>query len=126
MLHTALLNDNSKSEVVVSAGAIATPQLLMLSGIGPAHHLQAHGIDVVLDQPMVGQGIADNPMNPIIVPSPIPVGVTLAQVVGRTKSGSYFEGISGINLIPSLPQSLSKDFQRLLNQVIRFINHVKI
>ena len=118
VLHTAYLNENSKSEIVLSAGALGSPQLLMLSGVGPAHHLGAHGVEVLLDQPMVGQGMADNPMNILLVPSPIPVDVSLVQVVGYTKSGNYIEGLSGINLLPSLAQTLSQDFEHLLNQVL--------
>lgn len=48
------------SEVVVTAGAIGTPKLLMLSGVGPAAHLQSHGIDVVQDLPGVGQNLTDH------------------------------------------------------------------
>jgi choline dehydrogenase len=48
-------------EVLVCAGAIASPQLLMLSGIGPAEHLREHGIPVVVDAPSVGQGLHDHP-----------------------------------------------------------------
>ena len=47
-------------EVVLSAGAINSPQLLMLSGIGPAAQLQSHGIDVVLDAPGVGRNLHDH------------------------------------------------------------------
>jgi choline dehydrogenase len=49
-------------EVILCAGAIGSPQLLMLSGIGPADHLQSHGIDVVHDQPQVGASLRDHPM----------------------------------------------------------------
>ena len=42
-------------EIVVSAGALRSPHLLMLSGIGPADHLKQHGIDVVQDLPGVGE-----------------------------------------------------------------------
>lgn len=47
-------------EVVVSSGAIGTPRLLQLSGIGPADHLYRHGIPVVLDQPGVGANLHDH------------------------------------------------------------------
>ncbi|KAM3682374.1 hypothetical protein ACJW31_12G068400 [Castanea mollissima] len=71
-----------------SAAAIGSPQLLMLSGVGPSDHLEAHGIKVVLDQPLVSQGMADNLMNLLVIPSPILVEVTLAQTVGITRFGS--------------------------------------
>lgn len=48
-------------EVVVSAGAFNTPQILMLSGIGPADHLTQHGIRVVVDNPNVGSHMMDHP-----------------------------------------------------------------
>lgn len=46
--------------VVISGGTFATPQLLMLSGIGPADHLKEHGIDVVVDRPAVGGNLQDH------------------------------------------------------------------
>ncbi len=48
------------AEVLLSAGAINSPQLLMLSGIGPADDLRRHGIDVRLDQPQVGGNLQDH------------------------------------------------------------------
>ena len=50
----------AEREVIVCAGALQTPQLLMLSGIGPADHLKAHGIKVALDQPAVGSNLQDH------------------------------------------------------------------
>jgi choline dehydrogenase-like flavoprotein len=47
-------------EVLLSAGALQSPQLLMLSGVGPADHLREHGIDVVLDSPGVGAQLHDH------------------------------------------------------------------
>ena len=49
-------------EVVVCAGAIQSPKLLMLSGIGPAAHLTEHGIGVTADLPGVGQNFHDHPL----------------------------------------------------------------
>ena len=49
-------------EIIVSAGAIASPQLLMLSGIGPRDQLDALGISVVRDAPGVGQNLRDHPI----------------------------------------------------------------
>jgi choline dehydrogenase len=48
--------------VLVCAGAFGSPHLLMLSGIGPAAHLRAHGIDIVHDAPGVGENLHDHPM----------------------------------------------------------------
>ncbi|KAH7305473.1 choline dehydrogenase [Stachybotrys elegans] len=50
----------AKKQVVLSAGALHTPQLLMLSGIGPAKHLSDHGIKVLADRPGVGQNMTDH------------------------------------------------------------------
>src|SRR5690606_28946973 len=47
-------------EILLSAGAINSPQLLMLSGIGPAGHLRSHGIDVRVDLPGVGANLQDH------------------------------------------------------------------
>ena len=47
-------------EVLLSAGAVNSPQLLMLSGIGPADHLRAHGIDIAQDLPGVGANLQDH------------------------------------------------------------------
>jgi choline dehydrogenase len=51
----------AEREVLLSAGAIGSPQLLMLSGIGPAEHLREVGVDVALDSPNVGQNLMDHP-----------------------------------------------------------------
>ncbi|HEX2895205.1 MAG TPA: GMC family oxidoreductase N-terminal domain-containing protein [Marmoricola sp.] len=61
-LHTA----TARREVILCGGAINSPQLLMLSGIGPAAHLREHGIDVRVDLPGVGSNLQDHPVAPLI------------------------------------------------------------
>ncbi|GLU05742.1 hypothetical protein SLE2022_228230 [Rubroshorea leprosula] len=95
--HKAYIKNGAKNEIILSAGALGSPQLLMLSGVGPVDQLRAHNIKVVLNQPSVGQGMSDNSMNAVFVPSPIPTEVSLIQVVGITHFGSYIEAASGEN-----------------------------
>ncbi len=49
------------AEIILAAGAVASPQLLMLAGVGPADDLRALGIPVVSDVPGVGVGVRDHP-----------------------------------------------------------------
>ena len=57
-----LLHTKALSEVVLCAGSLATPKLLMLSGIGPADDLLALGIPTRLDHPEVGHNLQDHPL----------------------------------------------------------------
>jgi choline dehydrogenase len=57
---SALHQARAGREVILSGGAINSPQLLMLSGIGPARHLQSLGLPVVVDNPNVGQNLNDH------------------------------------------------------------------
>lgn len=51
----------TRKEILLSAGALQTPQILMISGVGPAAQLKQHGIDVVHDLAGVGQNLQDHP-----------------------------------------------------------------
>ena len=55
------------NQIVLSSGAMASPQLLMLSGVGPAGHLAEMGIPVVHDLPGVGQNLRDHPIVAVIL-----------------------------------------------------------
>ncbi|MFL6836641.1 MAG: GMC family oxidoreductase [Bradyrhizobium sp.] len=60
--HTAFAD----GEIILAAGALVTPQLLMLSGIGPAAQLRQHGIACLIDLPGVGENFIDHPEVPIV------------------------------------------------------------
>ena len=57
---------HADSDVLLAAGAYNSPKILMLSGIGPADHLRAHGIAVALDLPGVGANLQDHHEVPVV------------------------------------------------------------
>ncbi|MEV4666629.1 GMC family oxidoreductase [Microbacterium sp. LWO12-1.2] len=61
-------------DVILSAGAIGTPVILLRSGIGPAAELEALGIPVVQDSPGVGKNLHDHLLSPVIFTTEKPVG----------------------------------------------------
>jgi choline dehydrogenase len=65
----------ARREIIVCGGAINSPQLLMLSGVGPAAHLVQHGIAVVHDLPGVGRNLQDHYSAPIKLKAAMPVTV---------------------------------------------------
>ena len=80
LLRGESLTARADSEVILAAGAVGSPQLLMLSGVGPADHLREHGIMVRADSPGVGANLIDHP-----VVSPIwltPKARSLAELAG--------------------------------------------
>jgi choline dehydrogenase-like flavoprotein len=76
----------ARRAVVLAAGAFQTPQLLMLSGIGPAAHLAEMGIEVRLDRPAVGSDLQDH----------------IDYVAAFETQGSFFLGRSPIGTLKSL------------------------
>ncbi|WP_309083570.1 GMC family oxidoreductase N-terminal domain-containing protein [Chelativorans sp.] len=64
----------ARSEIIVAAGALITPKILMLSGIGPADQLKQHGIRCEVDLPGVGENLIDHPEVPIIANANGPYG----------------------------------------------------
>jgi choline dehydrogenase len=77
-------------EVLLTAGAVGTPQLLMLSGLGPADQLRSLGIEVVADLPGVGANLHDHPMCGLVYRSArsVPHGVNNhGEVQGLLSTG---------------------------------------
>ncbi len=88
----------ARKAVVLGGGVFGTPQLLMLSGIGPGAHLAAHGIKVAVDRPAVGENLQDHIdyVAAFEVPGDFFMGRTLKGTIGmagavirwlRTRSG---------------------------------------
>lgn len=75
-------------EVVLSAGTIHSPTILMHSGIGPAEQLRQQGIAVIVDSPEVGKNLQDHPMVPVRVYVKGDLGYqAAAQGLGSVKAG---------------------------------------
>lgn len=72
----------ASTEVILCGGAINSPQLLMLSGIGPAAHLSSLGISVEHDSPHVGQNLIDHVASGVIFRVTEPVSLAHAESVG--------------------------------------------
>ncbi|GAB4842690.1 hypothetical protein Ancab_012666 [Ancistrocladus abbreviatus] len=101
--HHAMVHDDG--EVILSAGALGSPQLMLLSGIGSRPYLSSWGIPVAQHLPYVGRFLYDNPRNGISIVPPIPLAQSLIQVVGITDSGTFIEAASTI--IPFIAPSRS-------------------
>ena len=102
----------ANAEVLLCAGAINSPQLLMLSGIGPANHLHEMGVEVRHDLPGVGANLHDHPLVPLIwetknttdlLESNNLVGMLKAKAFGRgaltsnvAQAGAFFHSREGL------------------------------
>ncbi|WP_020669405.1 GMC family oxidoreductase [Amycolatopsis nigrescens] len=101
------------TEVLLCGGAINSPQLLMLSGIGPAEHLREHGIDVAVGLPGVGENLHDHPAAPVIwstrgttdvADSATPAGLLRWQLTKRGplasnigEAGAFYSTVDGLD-----------------------------
>jgi choline dehydrogenase len=73
----------AEREVILSGGAINSPQLLMLSGLGPADELRTLGIEVVADLPGVGQNLQDHLFSALVYRCTKPVTLASAESIGN-------------------------------------------
>lgn len=99
-----LVRARATGEVILSAGAVGSPRLLLLSGIGPAGHLRAAGIDVVADVPAVGEHLQDHPavMACYALPGPLPPsGYNHGEVYAALRS-SRAGTVPDLHLFPLL------------------------
>ncbi|HEX6780135.1 MAG TPA: choline dehydrogenase [Ktedonobacterales bacterium] len=83
--------ERASREVILSGGAINSPQLLLLSGIGPADHLKAMGIDVVADLPGVGQNLQDHLATGVQYHCTQPITLANAEKLGNVANYLLFK-----------------------------------
>ena len=110
-------------EVILSAGTLQSPQLLQLSGVGPADFLHSHGIDVVHDSPGVGENLQDHLQARVMYKcaKPITINDDLASLWRRmkmglqwvaTRTGPLAIGINHAGMFArALPESATPDVQ---------------
>lgn len=80
----------AKREVILAAGAIGSPQLLMLSGIGPAQHLEEVGIDVVYNSAGVGRNLQDHiAVGGIVFQIDYPISIVMNRLVNINSALRY-------------------------------------
>lgn len=86
---TEMATAHAEREVILSAGSIGSPQILQLSGIGPAELLRQHGIDVVLDAPGVGANLQDHLQIRAVykIEGAPTLNVLASSMVGKAKIG---------------------------------------
>lgn len=93
-------NVHANREVLICGGAINSPQILMLSGIGPAAHLKAMGIEVALDLPGVGENLQDHVVAGAAYQVTKPISLNNAETIGSLlnyllfKKGAYTSTIA--------------------------------
>ncbi|HSM88345.1 MAG TPA: GMC family oxidoreductase N-terminal domain-containing protein, partial [Candidatus Limnocylindrales bacterium] len=73
--------ERAEREIIISAGAIGSPQLLMLAGIGPADHLRSLDIPVLCDLPGVGANLQDHLAAPLVYQCTQPISLANAESV---------------------------------------------
>jgi choline dehydrogenase len=122
---------SASEEVIISAGVFQSPQLLMVSGVGPSDQLEEHGIEVIADRPGVGQNMWDHPF---FAPTYRVRVTTLTefatnliyaarQVVGGlvTKNGFLTNPVADFLAWEKIPQSLRQAFsQSSLDKLSQF------
>lgn len=129
----------ARREVVLSAGTVQSPQILLLSGIGPAEHLREHGIAVVHDLPGVGANYHDHVASPLhmetadptsygiswkVLPRDILHGLQYLLTRKGPLAGNVFESVAFLRTDPSLTrpdvQFVFQPAKRLTNPRVPF------
>lgn len=113
---------HAAKEVILSAGAVGSPQLLLLSGIGPRQELEALGVSCLVDSPHVGKHLRDHLMCPLVYPAPgigVPaseIGLSMGPDALRAPAGPLpADPADDAKLSPEL-QTLKQEAERRLTE----------
>jgi hypothetical protein len=113
---------HAAKEVILSAGAVGSPQLLLLSGIGPQQELDALGVSCLVDSPHVGKHLRDHLMCPLVYPAPdigVPaseIGLSMGPDALRAPAGPLpADPVDDAKLSPEL-QILKQEAERRLTE----------
>lgn len=114
---------DARAEVVVCSGAVNSPQLLMLSGVGPGEVLQRHGIPVVRDAPGVGRNLQDHPIVSLMVEDPsrssyalnartyLPLAIDALRWIFQRQGAFTSNGVEGVGFVRSRPDLETPNIQ---------------
>lgn len=112
----------AKKEVILCAGALETPKLLMLSGVGPKKHLEDMGIPVKLDQPEIGQNLQDHTNVCLFFKGHQPIDFKYPQVYGFDRMNQSLDLPKGqadtCMTLLSAPITLQQSMYRMLSATI--------
>jgi choline dehydrogenase len=109
---------HARKEVILSAGAIGSPHLLLLSGIGPRHELDAHGVPCLVDAPHVGKHLQDHLMCPLFYPAP-GIGVTMNDLALAMGPDALRAPAGPLPADPADDENLSPELQAMKEEAER-------
>jgi choline dehydrogenase-like flavoprotein len=110
----------ASKEVILSAGAVGSPHLLLLSGIGPRHELETIGVSCRVDLPDVGKHLKDHIQVPLFFPAPgagvsmIEVGLSMGPAALRHPAGPLPADPEDDGKMPAELQALKGEAERRL------------
>jgi len=105
-------------EVIVSAGAVGSPHLLLLSGIGPRRELETIGVPCLVDSPHVGKHLKDHIQVPLFFPAP-GVSVSMREVALSMGAGALRHPAGPFPADPKDDEKMSADLQGLKQEAER-------
>ncbi|KAH0833084.1 hypothetical protein J3R83DRAFT_12076 [Lanmaoa asiatica] len=103
--HAPCFRARARKEVIVCAGAIHTPQILMISGVGPASLLKEHSIPVLIDSPGVGANLTDHPVCYFRLKDKLGISLNFTQPYDLTSTFKLLRAIVQYELFRTGPLS---------------------